>query len=137
MGIFREETLGEICQLLRESFEGLLAIYAFGSRIQEGSNWDSDLDLAVLVEGYVESPTLLWKLSGQLANLSACDVDLLDFRRASTVMQYQILMKGKRLWHLDEQAGLYEAAVLSEKLHLDKARSELLADIEQTGKIYG
>jgi uncharacterized protein len=97
---------------------------------------DSDLDLAVLVEGYAD-PVELFDLSGQLADLTHCSVDLLDIRAASTVMQHQILMQGERLWARDVQAGLFEAAMLTEKLHLDAARRGLLQDISERGSVYG
>jgi len=63
-------------------------------------------------------------------------VDLLDMRAASTVMQYQILTTGIRLWARQPQAGLFESYVLSEKTALDTARAGLLTDIMQQGKIY-
>ncbi|MBK1631468.1 DNA polymerase subunit beta [Thiohalocapsa halophila] len=114
----------------------LLAVYAFGSRIQGTASADSDLDLAVLVAGYAP-PLELWALSGELADIAGCPVDLLDFRAASTVMQYQILTTGERWWAADAQAALYEAAVLSEKVELDAARAGLIADIEQRGRVHG
>jgi len=43
-----------VIQEVQSRFSNLLAIYAFGSRIQGTANVDSDLDLAVLVEGYAE-----------------------------------------------------------------------------------
>lgn len=125
-----------IVQLLRTKVPQLLAIYAFGSQVQGTAGPDSDLDLAVLVAGYAD-PVTLWELSGELAAMADCAVDLLDFRAASTVMQYQILMGGERWWALDSQAALFEAAVLSEKTWLDEARAGLLADIHATGRVYG
>lgn len=113
-----------------------MAIYAFGSQIQGTSGPDSDLDLAVLVAGYAD-PVALWELTGNLADVAGCPVDLLDLRAASTVMQYQVITTGRRLWicsHL--QADLFECFVLSEKTALDTARAPLLADIQATGKIY-
>jgi predicted nucleotidyltransferase len=121
---------------LRRRLPNLLAVYAFGSRIQGTASADSDLDLAVLVAGYAP-PLELWALSGELADIAGCNVDLLDFRAASTVMQYQILTTGERWWAADAQAALYEAAVLSEKVELDAARAGLIADIEQRGRVYG
>jgi hypothetical protein len=79
----------------------------------------------------------LWELSGALADLAGCPVDLLDLRAASTVMQYQIITTGQRWWSSDSQAALYEAAVLSEKTALDTARAGLLGDIQKRGRIYG
>lgn len=130
------ETDGPVVQTIRTQFPNAMAIYAFGSQIQGTSGPDSDLDLAVLVAGYAD-PVLLWELAGNLADVSGCPVDLLDLRAASTVMQYQVITTGRRLWtssHL--QADLFECFVLSEKTALDTARAPLLADIQATGKIY-
>jgi predicted nucleotidyltransferase len=122
--------------LLRQCLPGLLAIYAFGSRIDGTAGPNSDLDLAVLVPGYAD-PVQLWELAGDLADLAGCPVDLLDFRAASTVMQYRILSTGERCWAADSRADLYEAGVLSDKTELDAARAELLADVQREGSVYG
>lgn len=125
-----------IQQLLRSRLPGLLAIYAFGSRIEGTAGPDSDLDLAVLVGGYAP-PLQLWELSGEIADLAGCPVDLLDFRAASTVMQYRILTTGQRWWAANSRADLYEAGVLSDKTELDGARADLLADVLREGSIHG
>ncbi|EJF68832.1 nucleotidyltransferase domain-containing protein [Pseudomonas sp. D8002] len=114
----------------------LLAVYVFGSQVTDEAGSESDLDVAVLSAGVVE-PLLLWQLSGELADIVGVPVDLLDLRAASTVMQYQVLTTGRRLWSGNVQAGLFESYVLSEKTALDTARAELLADIQKEGKVYG
>lgn len=129
-------TRDAIVSAVRVRVPDLLAIYAFGSRVQETSGPDSDLDLAVLVAGYAD-PLLLFDLAGELSDVAACPVDLLDLRAASTVMQDQILRTGERWWAKDSQAALYEAALLSEKTALDAARAGLLADIQRKGTVYG
>ncbi len=125
-----------IVQILQNRVPNLLAIYAFGSRVQGTAGAESDLDLAVLVAGYAE-PLALWQLAGELAELVGCPVDLLDLRAASTVMQHQVITGGQRWWARDAQAALFEAAVLSEKTALDTARAGLLDDIRKKGKVYG
>lgn len=125
-----------ILHTLHARLPGVLGIYAFGSRTQGTAGPHSDLDLAVLVAGYAE-PLALWELSGDLADLAGCPVDLLDLRAATTVMQYQIITTGERWWVKDAQAALYEAAILSEKTALDTARAGLVADIQKEGKVYG
>ncbi len=125
-----------ILDMLHGRVPNLLAVYAFGSRIQDAARPESDLDIAVLVAGYAE-PLALWSLSGDVADLAGCPVDLLDLRAASTVMQHQIVTTGQRWWFSDGQAALYEAAILSEKTELDTARAGLLADIRKRGSIYG
>jgi len=121
--------------LIRARFSHTLAIYAFGSQVQGNANAQSDLDLAVLVAGYAD-PVALWDMSGSLADVAGCPVDLLDLRAASTVMQYQVITTGRRLWSAGLPTDLFECFVLSEKTALDEARAPLLADIAATGKIY-
>ena len=125
--------------LLQQRLPHLLAVYAFGSRIQhhgDKARADSDLDLAVLLEGYGD-PMTLFNLSGSLADIAGCPVDLLDMRAASTVMQYQILTQGTAWWRKDVRAGLFEAAMLSEKMTLNEARAGLIKDVTQRGSVYG
>lgn len=124
-----------IVQILQGKIPELLAIYAFGSRIQGTANEQSDLDLAVLVAGYA-APLGLWSLASELEDITGCPVDLLDLRAASTVMQYQIITTGERWWSKDVQASLFETVILSEKTALDCARAGLLSDIQKQGKIY-
>lgn len=126
---------GPLVRDILTALPNALAVYAFGSRVTWAAHAQSDLDLAVLVAGYAE-PVRLWTLSGDLAGKVHCDVDLLDMRAASTIMQHQILMTGRRLWARELDADLFECFVLSEKTALDEARAGLLADIHERGKIY-
>lgn len=113
----------------------LLGVYAFGSRITGQARPDSDLDLALLVAGYAD-PVALWELSSALVDLLGCPVDLLDFRAASTVLQYQILTTGERWWAKNWQTDAYEAAVLNDMHNLNTARAPLLTDILREGQVY-
>jgi predicted nucleotidyltransferase len=131
------KSVSVLIKLIQFTIPNLLAIYAFGSRVQGMANAQSDLDLAVLVEGYAD-PVILWELSAKLAEIAGSEVDLLDMRAASTVMQYQIMTTGERWWVKDElPVGLFESMVLSEKTNLDEARAPLLADIQSRGNVYG
>lgn len=125
-----------ILERVQDRLPDLLALYAFGSRIQGQANAESDLDLAVLVPGYAD-PLLLFDQAGELADDAGCAVDLLDLRAASTVMQYQIITTGERWWQKDDQAALYEVVILSEKTALDEARKALIDDIQHRGRVYG
>lgn len=124
---------------LHQRFPSLMAVYAFGSRVQQNglhAHALSDLDLAVMVEGYAD-PVLLFDVANELADICQCPVDLLDIRAASSVMQSQIWTQGQRWWAKDMRASLFEAAMLNEKLYLDAARQGLLNDIAQRGTVYG
>jgi predicted nucleotidyltransferase len=126
---------GPVVSAIRTALPKALAVYAFGSQLAGTAQAGSDLDLAVLVAAYAD-PVALWELAGSLEDLVGCTVDLLDLRAASTVMQYQVLQGGLRLWGKPLEAGLFECFILSEKTALDAARSGLLADIQNTGHIY-
>ena len=126
---------GPIVAMIRARLPEAIAIYAFGSQVQSTADRESDLDLAVLVAGYAE-PLALWDTAGSLADVAGCPVDLLDLRAASTVMQYQVITTGQRLWSAGVQAGLFECFILSEKTALDTTRAPLLADIQSTGVIH-
>jgi predicted nucleotidyltransferase len=128
-------TDGPAVAAMRADFPNAIGIYAFGSQVHGTANAQSDLDLAVLVAGYA-NPLTLWEVSGRLADLLGCPVDLLDLRAASTVMQYQVITTGQRLWSAGVDADVFECFVLSEKTALDTARAPLMADIQRTGKIY-
>jgi|SRR5450756_1125692 len=126
---------GPLVAMVRARLPHAIAIYAFGSQIHGTAGAQSDLDLAVLVAGYAD-PLVLWDVAGSLADVAGCQVDLLDLRAASTVMQYQVITTGKCLWAAGLDAGLFECYVLSEKTALDTARAPLMADIAATGKIH-
>jgi predicted nucleotidyltransferase len=126
---------GTLVTKLRSQFPSAISIHAFGSQLQGTAGAEGDLDLAVLVAGYAE-PMVLWETAGKLSELTSCPVDLLDLRAASTVMQYQLITTGQRLWSSGLAADLFECFVLSEKTNLDEARAGLLQDIAAAGKIY-
>jgi hypothetical protein len=52
-------------------------------------------------------------------------------------MQNQILIQGQRLWAKDVRAGLFEAAMLNEKIYLDEARQRLVNEVMERGSVYG
>jgi len=124
---------------LQQRLPKLMAVYVFGSRFEKAgmlANATSDLDVAVLVEAYSDAVTL-FELASELADITQCPVDLLDFRAASTVMQNQILTRGRRLWAKDVRAGLFEAAMLNEKIYLDQMRQGLILDVQKRGAVHG
>lgn len=133
---FEQEAEILVCTELQKAFPNALGIYAFGSRMQGTANAQSDLDLAVLVAGYAD-PLQLFEMANQLADKLGYEVDLLDLRVASTVMQYQVITTGRRLWAKDIQADLFDVFVLNEKLDFDELRAEQLNEIRETGRIYG
>jgi uncharacterized protein len=128
---------GPVVKKITGTFASTIAIYAFGSQVAGTAGLQSDLDLAVLVGGYA-APQQLLDTSGELSDMVHCAVDLVDLRAASTIMQYQILTTGVRLWAASgPDAGLYECFILSDKMEFDLARAALINDIRTDGRVYG
>ena len=127
---------GSIVRTILAEFPECMAIHVFGSRVSGHADQGSDLDLAILLPGYA-NPARLWNLSEKLVSMVGCEVDLIDMRAASTVMQHRVLMTGRRLMAKQPEADLFECFVLSEKTALNEARAGLLQDIGIRGRIYG
>lgn len=114
------------------------AIYLFGSQAMNTANASSDCDLAVLCDGKLDAMQT-WQAAQALSLELGVEVDLIDLRSASTVMQHQIIATGQRIFCEPSSAlavGLFEAYVLNEYLDFNRRRASLLADIALTGKIY-
>ena len=122
---------------LLERLPQVQAIYLHGSRAQGQASQDSDLDLALLAPAELP-PLLLWETAQYLASRLGMDVDLLDLRKASTVMQMQVITTGRRLYCRDEAAcGAFEDLVFSQYAWLNEERAGILQDIAQRGSIHG
>ncbi len=126
-------------ELLQHQLPNLDAVYLFGSRARGAARADSDLDVAVLADTPYAMKTL-WDVGAKLANEVHCDVDLLDMRSASTVMQHQILATGKRFWvrpSKQPQVDAFERLTFRKKWDLDIMRAKQLEHVKETGQIYG
>lgn len=122
--------------LLRQRIPSLSAIWIFGSRASGDAGPGSDLDVAILADDPGD-PVTLWELAGELEDHVGVPVDLVDLRQATTVLQYQVVTKGERVWERDSGAALYEAFILSERTALEEARRPLLEEIQRQGRVHG
>jgi predicted nucleotidyltransferase len=102
-----EEALGRLTPLFER--EGVVLAYVFGSlsRGQAGQ----DVDLAILVE---DAPA--FRLRRAVADCLGTErVDLVDLRRASPVLRFEILRTGRPLYVADEGVQeRFELATLRE-----------------------
>ena len=122
---------------ITDRFPGLLAIYIHGSRAVGQASQGSDLDLALLAQAELP-PLHLWETAQDLAFRLGMDVDLLDLRKASTVMQMQVITNGRLLYCRDEAAcGAFEDLTYSKYARLNEERAGILQDIAQRGSIHG
>lgn len=127
----------EIAAAVRATVPEALAIYMFGSRAIGQECPDSDLDLAVLVAGKADV-VALWERAQDLALGFGLDVDLVDLRTASTVLQYQVVTTGRRLFAAPGlDADRFELFALREMMYLNEARAGVMSDIAREGRVYG
>ena len=127
----------DIINLLCKHLPKVVAIYSFGSSGTPYERKDSDVDLAVLPQGSVDS-AYLWEVAQEIAKELGKDVDLVDLLQASTVMRSQVLAASKRLYCSDRLAcERFENYVYASYARLNEERRGILKDIKQRGTVYG
>jgi predicted nucleotidyltransferase len=122
---------------LRSALNGLIAVYRFGSTVQDTASSWSDTDVAVLARHRL-SPTVRFDLQDRLAARLGGDVDLVDLASASTVMAMQVVGHGRVLFEADADArGQFEDLTFSAYARLNEERRGILERIAAEGSIYG
>lgn len=106
-------------------------VVLYGSQATGTATSTSDIDLAVLLNPDAEfSPETFWDLGQEVARKLMIDVDLVDLRAATTVLQKEIVVDGLWLRKDDEFAcDLFETHVISMYQQLQYDRKEILEDI--------
>ncbi len=113
-------------EAIRAELEGLKSVYLFGSRATGEQRHCSDWDIGV-VGVDVFDPVLVWEAAQRVAVVLDCDVDLVDLRTASTVLRFQIVAYGKRLFSdglVDTEQ--FDNLCIAEYLRFAEARRELV-----------
>ncbi len=79
-----------------ENIPNIVAVYLFGSAVQNGTKKPRDIDIAVLFQ-YPRVPDglKLIELQGELSDLLHKSVDLVALNNASPILMMQVLKKGK------------------------------------------
>jgi len=126
-----------ISKVICDALPNVYGVSLFGSQITGQIHDESDVDLAILAQEPIDQ-IVLWTLAQKLAADVGRDLDLLDLRPASTVMQMQVVGKGVRLACLDEFAcEVFEDFVFSDYARLNEERANILMDIAERGSVYG
>lgn len=123
-------------EYLKAELPSLQAVYLFGSQATGEAGEASDVDLAVLLPEPLDAECR-WGLTGRLADILDRDIDLIDLRRASTILQQQVVTEGQRLWSRGLDTEEFELTVQSEYWDLAIQRQALIADIKRRGTIHG
>lgn len=126
-----------VLESLRDAVPELVAVYQFGSSVQNSEHAESDLDLAILARRPL--PNLdRWTLQEDLAAQMHREVDLVDLRSASTVMQKEVVSRGVVLAEGDQTARQrFEMWVYSAYAMLNEERAGILEDVRTRGRVYG
>ena len=116
------------------------AIYLFGSYGTDDAWPDSDVDLAVLLppeKSRAVGSLLMSDLRLELESLLKKDVDLINLRQVATVLQKEIIMADRRIFHADEYgADEFEMLTLSNYQKLHAERAEILEEVLASGRVY-
>ena len=132
-----DDRIAAIVRLASKKLPGLLSIYRFGSWGTPYERADSDIDLAVLLQGAMDSASL-WDVAQDIAKVIGKNVDLVDLLQASTVMRMQVISTGKRLYCSNPiVCEQFEDYVYVAYARLNEERRGILEDIKQRGTVYG
>ena len=127
--------VADVVAAVRHAVPGLVALYAFGSRVRGDAAPGSDLDLALLAPAPLDA-LVRFALQETLATFAGCDVDLVDLRAATAVMRAQVYASDQLLFEGDAYARQrFEMLALSDYARLNEERRQILDDVAQRGTV--
>lgn len=116
------------------------AIYLFGSFATENERPDSDADVALLFapdETKTSGSLIRSRLHSELEHLLCRDVDLINLRSVSTVLQKEIIAADRRVYVGDEKAAAeFEMLTLSLYQKLNEERAEIIESAIAGGRLH-
>ncbi len=131
-----DKTLQMSIGIIKQSVPNVIAVYQFGSFNTPYQNAESDLDLALLAKKEL-SNLERWKLSQSIAGATHRDIDIIDLKGASTVLKFQIISTGQRIFCADTKTcEAFEDLAYSRYLHFNEERQEIIQEIVNRGKVY-
>jgi uncharacterized protein len=126
-----------IAALVRAAVPDVVAVYRFGSSVSGTDRPDSDVDVAFLAPRPLDA-IARFDLQEQVASAIHRSVDLVDLRRASTVMASQVVTTGLVIDEPDPDArGRFEDYVYGAYARLNEERRGILERVAAEGTVYG
>jgi uncharacterized protein len=126
----------ETVDILESAVPDVIAVYRFGSTVSENGHAGSDIDIAILAARPLD-PVHRFEVQEQLAVVNHCDVDLVDLRSATTVMQMQVISRGITLAVLDHSAqARFETYVYSAYARLNEERKAIVEQVLREGTVH-
>lgn len=130
----------QLIQLILTTWPDTQAIYLFGSWGTEHERPESDVDIAVLLpaqQAKEAESLLLTDLHQSLQALLNKEVDLINLRQVSMVLQKEVVMAGRRIFCIPGTiADEYELLVLALYQKLNEERAGILAEGLSSGRFY-
>lgn len=129
-----------IVTAVREALPEVQGIYLFGSHADGTQRRGSDVDLGLLFPPSDQAASrslFMHPVRQHLQEIAGCDVDLVDLRQVTTVMQKEVVMRGRRIYCADELAAdEFDLSVMSRYQKLNEERAAILKQFETTGRAY-
>lgn len=112
-------------------------IIVFGSYAKNSTHKDSDIDVAFFSEERSLTTYEIFQLAQELADILKIEVDLIDLRTASTVLQAQIYTTGTIIYSANDLLlRNLQMTALSMYAKLNEEREIILKKINESGSIY-
>lgn len=127
----------QLADIIAGNVPDLIGIWLYGSVAKGVDTPESDLDIAILAQKSLPFDKRL-SLSADLERQTRRDVDLIDLRKAPTVLRKEIIANGRRIHCVDlEACEIFEDFIFADYARLNEERAGILEDIFQRGSIHG
>ncbi len=130
----------ELVRILVHHYPTTQAIYLFGTYGTEDMWPESDVDIALLLppaEARLAPPLVLSQARLELEQALKRDVDLINLRQVSTVLQKEVIMADRRLFCADVRAAdEFEMLTLASYQKLNEERADIIAEGLRSGRFY-
>ncbi len=129
----------QIIQTILKHYPEVQAIYLFGTYGTDDQLPDSDIDIALLInheQAKTVGTLVMSDLRFDLERLLKKDVDLINLRRVSTILQKEIVAADRRIHTADSYAAdEFEMLTISYYQKLNEERAGILEEIRRSGRV--
>jgi uncharacterized protein len=129
--------LGKVGRLVEELFPEALGVWVYGSFAENAAREDSDIDIAILSKAPLAFD---WHDLGRIGDLDGRlgrRIDLVDLKRVSPLLRFEVFSHGVRVAARDPVAcDFFETRSISEFQRLNLERREIFEAIRERGTVY-
>lgn len=136
----KDTTTNIIIETVLHHYPAVQGIYLYGTFGTEDEWPNSDVDIALLLppaEAKQAGSLVMGDLYLALTTKLKKDIDLINLRQVSTVLQKEVVAADRRIFCADEYAAdEFEMLTLSFYQKLNEERAEILAEGLKSGRFY-